>query len=68
MGYDEVFYIQYIACFCHSTSLLKVLAFTAEVTLSWVHLSKDIDESLTKLAMYFHNWHMFCKYMNNIAC
>jgi len=26
------------------------------------------DESLNKLAMYFHNWHMFCKCINNIAC
>ena len=26
------------------------------------------DESLTKLAMYFRNWHMFREYMNNIAC
>jgi len=26
------------------------------------------DESLIELAMYFRNWHMFHKYMNNIAC
>jgi len=26
------------------------------------------DESLIELAMYFCNWHMFRKYMNNIAC
>jgi len=26
------------------------------------------DESLIKLAVYFHNWHMLRKYMNNIAC
>jgi len=26
------------------------------------------DESLTSLAVYFRNWHMFCEYMNNIPC
>jgi len=26
------------------------------------------DESLTSLAMYFCNWHMFREHMNNIAC
>jgi len=26
------------------------------------------DESLTSLAVYFCNWHMFCEYMNNIPC
>jgi len=26
------------------------------------------DESLTNLAVYFRNWHMFREYMNNIAC
>ncbi len=26
------------------------------------------DESLMKLAVYFCNWHMFHKHMNNIAC
>jgi len=34
--------------------------------MSWMRSTGD--ESLTKLAVYFHNWHMFCKYMNNIAC
>jgi len=31
------------------------------------HLKGD-DESLTSLAMYFRNWHMFCEDMNNIPC
>jgi len=26
------------------------------------------DESLTSLAVYFRNWHMFREYMNNITC
>ena len=26
-----------------------------------------VDESLTSLAVYFHNWCMFCEPMNNIA-
>jgi len=26
------------------------------------------DESLTSLAVYFRNWHMFREHMNNIAC
>jgi len=26
------------------------------------------DESLTSLAVYFRNWHMFSEYMNNIPC
>jgi len=26
------------------------------------------DESLTSLAVYFRNWHMFREYMNNIPC
>ena len=26
------------------------------------------DESLTSLAVYFCNWHMFREYMNNITC
>ena len=26
------------------------------------------DESLTSLAVYFCNWHMFHEYMNNIPC
>ena len=29
---------------------------------------KRDDESLTSLAVYFRNWHMFHEYMNNIAC
>jgi len=28
---------------------------------------KAADESLTSLAMYFRNWHMFREYMNNIT-
>ena len=27
-----------------------------------------VDESLTSLAVYFRNWHMFSEYMNNISC
>ena len=27
-----------------------------------------VDESLTSLAVYFRNWHMFSEYMNNIPC
>jgi len=27
-----------------------------------------VDESLTSLAVYFRNWHMFREYMNNIPC
>ena len=26
------------------------------------------DESLTSLAVYFRNWHMFREHMNNMAC
>jgi len=29
---------------------------------------RRVDESLTSLAMYFRNWHMFREYMNNIPC
>ena len=29
-------------------------------------LSHGADESLTSLAVYFRNWHMFREYMNNI--
>jgi len=28
----------------------------------------SVDESLTSLAVYFRNWHMFREHMNNIAC
>jgi len=31
-------------------------------------LTCPADESLTSLAVYFCNWHMFCEYMNNITC
>jgi len=27
-----------------------------------------VDESLTSLAVYFRNWHMFREDMNNIPC
>jgi len=27
-----------------------------------------VDESLTSLAVYFRNWHMFREYMNNVTC
>jgi len=27
-----------------------------------------VDESLTSLAVYFRNWHMFREYMSNIPC
>ena len=30
--------------------------------------SRSGDESLTSLAVYFRNWHMFREHMNNIAC
>jgi len=30
--------------------------------------SVPADESLTSLAVYFRNWHMFREYMNNIPC
>ena len=38
-----------------------------------IHTSLDFlwhygDESLTSLAVYFRNWHMFREYMNNIPC
>ena len=32
------------------------------------YLRINDDESLTSLAVYFRNWHMFSEYMNNIPC
>jgi len=32
------------------------------------HGVRAVDESLTSLAVYFRNWHMFCEHVNNIAC
>jgi len=32
------------------------------------HIHSCGDESLTSLAVYFRNWHMFREYMNNITC
>ena len=31
-------------------------------------ISAYADESLTSLAVYFCNWHMFRENMNNITC
>jgi len=44
----------------------KAEAVLKEKGLGIIELSAD--ESLTSLAMYFRNWHMFHEYMNNIAC
>jgi len=37
-------------------------------TLEQFHSFERGDESLTSLAVYFRNWHMFRKDMNNIPC
>jgi len=37
-------------------------------TASSFETHQRVDESLTSLAMYFRNWHIFREYMNNIPC
>jgi len=39
-----------------------------EVRRVYVTKVDDGDESLTSLAVYFRNWHMFSEYMDNIPC
>ena len=55
----------YVSPSYRSSLLLRLVPhFLAAPSLS----SSYVDESLTSLAMYFRNWHMFREYMNNIAC
>jgi len=46
----------------------KNLTGTARYTSSYIKSVRLGDESLTSLAVYFRNWHMFSEYMNNIPC
>jgi len=51
----------------HQTSnFMKYLALQSFAISSRIRGSSD--ESLTSLAVYFHNWHMFREDMNNIPC
>jgi len=64
----QQFYIPSVTMFHARTEMSNVPQAVQELDLYLPSLIADGDESLTSLAVYFRNWHMFSEYMNNIPC